>query len=164
MSANLMFPVLVSLTLSSAMLSGLFFVFSNFAMNAFSRIPAESGVAAMQSINRVILNPGFLGIFGGTALGSIGVALAAILNWSHPSSSWALSGGLFYLIGCFAVTAMFNVPLNNQLETVTAHDPGASVAWSSYVAGWQPWNHVRTLATLLAALAYLIAVSKLGEG
>lgn len=148
------------LALSSAMLSGLFFVFSNFAMNAFSRIGPESGVAAMQSINATILNPGFLGMFLGTALGSLAAAVFAACHWAHPSSTWVLAGALLYLVGCFAVTAGFNVPLNHQLDTVNASDPGAAAAWSDYVTRWQPWNHLRTISTLLAAGAYLVALAK----
>lgn len=147
------------LALSSAMLSGLFFVFSNFAMNAFSRIRPESGVAAMQSINTTILNPGFLGLFLGTALGSLSVATLAVFHWNHPASPWIMAGALLYLLGCFVVTAVFNVPLNHQLDTVNAGDPGAATAWADYVSGWQPWNHVRTIATLLSAAAYLVALA-----
>jgi uncharacterized membrane protein len=143
------------LALSSAMLSGLFFVFSNFAMNAFSRIRPESGIAAMQSINAAILNPGFFGLF----LGSLAAAGMAAFHWNHPASPWVMTGALLYLLGCFAVTAMFNVPLNHQLDTVSAGDPGAAVSWANYVSGWRPWNHVRTIATLLAATAYLVALA-----
>jgi hypothetical protein len=43
--------------LGSGLMAGLFFVFSVVIMSALGRIPAPSGIAAMQSINKVIINP-----------------------------------------------------------------------------------------------------------
>lgn len=153
--------MIAGLALSIAILSGLFFVFSNFAMKAFSSIPGESGVAAMQSINRAILNPGFLGLFAGTAAGSLAVLAVAIGHWQHPASGWIVAGALLCLVGCHLVTAGINVPLNQRLDGVDAAGPGAARAWQDYLARWQPWNHVRTLATLLAAACYAIGALKM---
>ena len=151
----------ILLILATAMLSGLFFVFSNFVMDALSRIRVESGVSAMQSIKSVILNPWFLGLFIGTALGCLGTLGSAATQWSHPASIWMIAGALLYLIGCFLVTAAFNVPLNDQLDAVDAAAPSAGEAWIHYVSNWQPWNHVRTVTTLLSAGCYLVAALKL---
>jgi uncharacterized membrane protein len=144
------------LALSCAMLSGLFFVFSNFAMKAFSNVPTESGVSAMQSINSTILNPGFFGLFIGTAAGSLTVLVIALKHWQHPASVWIIGGALLCLVGCYLVTAGINVPLNHQLDKVNSAEPEAAAAWKSYLSRWQPWNHVRTVATLLAAACYTI--------
>ena len=45
----------------------------------------------------------------------------------------------------------------NQLDTVDPAAQGATRAWKDYVARWQPWNHVRTIATLLSAALYAVA-------
>jgi len=161
MFAHLNLITLVLLTLGSAMLSGLFFVLSNFAIDAFSKIRTESGVSAMQAINSAILNPWFLGLFLGTALGSLGALISAVVQWNHQASGWMIAGALLYLMGCFLVTAAFNVPWNNQLDAVNATDPSAPQAWKAYVTNWQPWNHLRTATTLLAAACYLVAALKL---
>ena len=58
--------------LGSALVGGVFFAFSSFVMKALSRLPAAEGIAAMQSINVVVLNPSFLGAFMGTAILSLG--------------------------------------------------------------------------------------------
>ena len=42
--------------LGGGLMAGLFFAFSNSVMGALARLPAAQGVAAMNSINVVILN------------------------------------------------------------------------------------------------------------
>ena len=44
--------------LGAGMMAGLFFAFSFFIMTAFSRLAPAGGIAAMNSINVAILNPG----------------------------------------------------------------------------------------------------------
>lgn len=170
MNPNLLIPmspsilVVAGLAVSSAMLSGLLFVFSNFAIRAFSSLPAESGVAAMQSINRDILNPGFFGLFAGTAAGSLAALILALRHWQHPASLWVVAGALLCLVGCYLVTAGINVPLNHQLDRVDPASAEAAQAWTDYVGRWQPWNHVRTYALLLAAASYAIGALKMAGG
>jgi hypothetical protein len=43
------------------LVGGIFFTFSSFVMKALARLPSAEGIAAMQSINVVVLNPSFLG-------------------------------------------------------------------------------------------------------
>ena len=57
--------------LGSALVGGIFLAFTSFVMKALARVPAQEGIAAMQSINVVVLNPSFLGTFAGTAVASI---------------------------------------------------------------------------------------------
>lgn len=162
MSPSILF--VAGLALSCAMLSGLFFVFSNFAMKALSKIPTESGVSAMQSINTTILNPGFFALFVATAIGSLCVLIVALRHGQHPASLWIGAGALLCLIGCYLITAGINVPLNHQLDLVNPTDPQAIEAWGNYLARWQPWNHVRTIATLLSAACYAVGALKMAGG
>ena len=146
--------LIAGLAICSALLSGLLFVFSSFAMRAFSRIPAASGVAVMQSINATIMNPGFLGLFAGAGTGSIVALAGAVMRWPHPASGWVASGAVVLLVGLYLITAAINVPLNNRLDAVDANGAEAAGAWRRYVSRWQPWNHVRTAACLLSAACY----------
>lgn len=151
------------LILGSAVMAGLFFVFSNFAMNSFARIRPEAGISAMQAINVTIVNPWFLALFLGTALGSVAIAVPALFQMSHPASVWILAGALFYCIGCIVVTGACNVPLNNLLAAVDPASADGLEMWNRYLREWLPWNHVRTVATTLAGAAYLVALWKLKE-
>jgi len=139
--------------LGCALVGGIFFAFSNFVMKALFRIPAPSGIAAMQAINVTVLNPLFLALFFGTA------ALCVLLLFLRWDSLSALGGAGLYLVGTIGVTMAFNVPRNNALARL---DPANSVAaWRRYVQEWTWWNHVRTLAAVAAAALLTFDLSQL---
>jgi uncharacterized membrane protein len=145
--------------LGSGMVAGIWFTFSNFVMPALARLPAAQGVAAMQSINVRVLNPGFFLLFFGTGAVSLVLAILALYLWRSPGTLPLLLGGVLYLVGSIGVTRFGNVPLNQALERV---DPGAADAdsrWRGYVERWTLWNHVRAVATAAAAFAFLFALA-----
>ncbi len=146
--------------LGCGLIAGAFFAFSTFVMKALSRLPANEGIAAMQSINVVVLNPLFLGAFIGTAAVSVLAVVAALAYWHAPGAVWLLVGGALYLIGTFAVTRAFNIPRNDALAALQPTDPAAATYWNQYLSGWTVWNHVRTIAALAAAAAFGIALGR----
>jgi uncharacterized membrane protein len=152
---ELLLPVTFLAALGCGLIAGVFFAFSNFVMKALDR---TQGISAMQSINVLVLNPLFLGIFVGTAVACGFLGIYSLLHWQSPGSVYLLAGGALYLFGTFGVTAAFNVPLNNTLARVDASKPEAIHAWRSYVTVWTRWNHVRTIAALAAAAALTIAL------
>ena len=105
--------------LGSALIGGVFFAFSSFIMKALARVPTSEGIAVMQSINVVVINPSFIGAFMGTALLSIAVIVLVLMNGIIPATMFFISGSVFYLVGTFLVTMFGNVPLNNQLANVS---------------------------------------------
>jgi uncharacterized membrane protein len=149
------------LTLASAVGSGLaagfFFAFSICVMQALGKIPAPQGIAAMQSINVVVLNPWFLTVFFGTAALCVAAIIAASMRWHDPRAvHWLLGGGL-YLVGTLLVTMIFNVPRNNALAALSPTSAEAGAFWLDYLSTWTAWNHVRTIAALLAAVLFTCA-------
>ncbi len=148
--------------LGSALIGGVFFAFSSFVMKALARVPSSEGIAAMQSINVVVINPSFLGAFLGTAVLSLGVVGLALVRWSHPSAMFFLGGAVFYVVGTFLVTMFGNVPLNDQLAAVSATDPATRDVWDHYLDRWTMWNHVRTVAAMVAALLYTVGLMQNG--
>lgn len=141
--------------LGTGLIAGVFFAFSSFVMGALGRLPAANGISAMQSINVVVLNPAFLGVFMGTAVLCLALALSAIMRWSEPGAAYLLIGSVLYVVGTFAVTVALNVPLNDELAGVSAQAQSAAGVWARYLTDWTIWNHVRTGAAL-AASAFLI--------
>jgi uncharacterized membrane protein len=101
--------------LGSGLMAGTFFAFSTFVMPALTRIPLSQGIAAMQSINLVVINPWFLEVFGGTAALSLVLMFLALLGWTDHRAIYLLIGGGLDLLGTIAVTGLFNVPLNDAL-------------------------------------------------
>ena len=155
---QLLLPLTLAAALGSGLIAGAFFAFSTFVMKALARLPAREGVAAMQSINVVVINPLFLGVFLGTAALSVVAALSALPRWNNPGAGCLLIGAALYLVGTFLVTIAFNVPLNNALAAVPASHPDAPHHWARYVNRWTAWNHVRTLAALAATAAFIGAI------
>ena len=151
MSALTTIAVVLAL-LGSALVGGIFFAFSSFVMKALSRVPASAGIAAMQSINVVVLNRSFLGLFMGTAVISALVAALAVIDWRTPSALFFLAGALAYIVGTFLVTVLGNVPLNNRLADVSASDPASVSVWEHYLERWTRLNTIRTAAAAGAAL------------
>ena len=156
--SQLIFIVGTTALLGSALVGGVFFTFSSFVMKALGRLPSPEGIAAMQSINVVVINRSFLGAFIGTAVLSFVMAGFAFSGWGRPSALFFLGGAIFYFVGTFLVTALGNVPLNNQLAIVSATDPATHDVWAHYLDRWTTWNHVRTAAAMAAALLYLLGL------
>lgn len=149
--------------LGSALIGGVFFAFSSFIMKALARLPSVQGMAAMQSINLVVLNPLFLGTFMGTAVISLLVAVLVVTVWETHSTPWLVTGALLYLVGTFLLTGLGNVPLNNRLAAVQADDPAAIEVWEHYLDRWTRLNSVRTVAAICAALMFSIGLIQQGS-
>ncbi len=148
--------VLLAALVGSALMAGLFFIFSNTVMKALSTLSHEEGIRAMQSINQVILNPLFLGSFIGTAVLSLEIGVLAVLGVGAFASHWFLSAACLYVFGTFLYTAFRNVPLNDQLEDVSPEK--AAEFWQFYLRTWTRYNHHRTVAAVLAVILYAIGL------
>ncbi len=146
--------------LGSGLNAGFFFAFSVVVMAALARRPAAEGIAAMQSINVVVLNPWFFTVFFGTAAICLVLAGFALFNWNAPSAApvHLLGGSAVYLMGTILVTMARNVPLNNALAAVKPDSDEGAKLWTRYLREWTAWNHVRTIAPLVAALFFTLAL------
>jgi uncharacterized membrane protein len=156
--------LVLALTLISALgcgsIAGVFFAFSSFVMNALARLPAAQGIAAMQSINVVVINPLFLAAFLGTASACVLLVVSSLLRWREPGAAYLLAGGLLYFVGAFLATILFNAPRNNALAAVDPASAEGAGLWTNYLSGWTAWNHVRTAASLAAAALLTIALMR----
>src|SRR6218665_2684394 len=123
MSTNLLPFSTLAAALGCGLVAGVFFAFSVFIMRALALLPPAQGIAAMQSINIVVINPLFLGVFLGTAIVCAGLAIASLLDWSRLGSGWLLAGAVLYIVGTLFVTMTCNVPRNNLLAAI---DPASA--------------------------------------
>jgi uncharacterized membrane protein len=152
-----MTAVVFAAAIGAALVSGIFYAFSTFVMRALGRLAPHEGIAAMQSINIVVLNPLFFLAFFGTGMLCAAVVVAALLPGGGVPLAPAVAGGVLYLVGCLGVTIAGNVPLNDRLARVQADDAAAEPLWRSYLVRWTRWNHVRTAASLAAAASLMVA-------
>jgi uncharacterized membrane protein len=162
MIEGLIFALTLFSALGCGLIAGVFFAFSAFVMNALARLPPAQGIAAMQSINVVVINPLFLGPFFGTAVTCALLAVASLLSWPEPGALFLLVGSTLYLVGTVLVTIAFNVPLNDALAAVEPASAEGVSLWHRYLARWTTWNHVRTAASLIAAAALMMALRQPG--
>ncbi|HEU4578404.1 MAG TPA: anthrone oxygenase family protein [Polyangiaceae bacterium] len=158
MMPRALFYLSLATTLGSGLIAGVFFAFSSFVMPALAKLPPAQGLAAMQSINVVVLNRSFLSVFVGTAaLASLSTVLS-LFGWSLPGSKLRIAGSVLYVVGTFLVTMACNVPLNEGIARLAPLSAEAAGVWSQYVPRWTAWNTVRALAALCAAAAWTLSL------
>lgn len=108
--------VLILAATSVALIAGLFYGFSCAVNPGLHALGDKEYLSAMQSINRVILNPIFFATFMGTVFL---LPLATWISFSTPLSTrfiLLLVASLIYIVGVFGVTVVGNVPLNEALD------------------------------------------------
>jgi uncharacterized membrane protein len=145
--------------LGAALVAGIFYAFSTFVMQALGRLAPREGIAAMQSINVVVINPLFFAAFFGTGGLCVATAAVSLLAETEMSLVPVLVGCFLYLVGCIGVTMVGNVPLNERLAKTDPNDRNAETLWGLYLTRWTLWNHVRTMASLVAAALFMFAVA-----
>lgn len=155
----LVFILTIITALGSGLIAGAFFAFSSFVMGALGRIPSAEGLRAMQSINIVVINPVFLGVFIGTAVLCVGLAVLSLVSWNAPGSAWLIAGCVLFVVGCFGVTVAFNIPLNDALATADPPTAEGIAVWENYLNVWTMWNTVRTIASAAALVTFFVGLS-----
>ncbi len=144
--------------LGSGLMAGVFFAFSTFVMRALAHLPPAQGIAAMQAINVTVINRYFIAVFFGTAAACAALAVFSLLRWQERDGAYLLVGSVFYLVGTILITMLFNVPRNDALAKTQCDSVEGANLWSRYVVEWTRWNHVRTVAALVAATLLTIAL------
>ncbi|MBC8155328.1 MAG: DUF1772 domain-containing protein [Bacteroidetes bacterium] len=152
--------MLAGAALTTALVAGLFYGYSCSVNPGLHRLSDTMYLAAMQAINRAILNPVFFVSFLGTL---ILLPLSAWVHYSQPPSPrfWLLLwAAITYLIGVLGVTIFGNVPLNEALDSLTLQTASVEAVAAQRVAFETLWNRfhtIRTLASVLALLFVLVA-------
>jgi uncharacterized membrane protein len=128
-------------------------------MSALSRIETPAGIAAMNSINAVILRSPFMPLFLGSSLTALVLAIIALFQWHQPGSIATFIGGAIYVVGMFVCTMAFNAPLNNALAAVDPASANGANVWARYLRNWTFRNHVRTIASTVAMVLFIYAIA-----
>lgn len=144
--------------LGAGLTAGVFCAFSTFVMRGLAALPPAQGVAAMNSINKAAVRPPFMAVFLGTAVLAAVIAVVTFVLWPGEAAVELLLGSALYLIGSFGVTVAANVPRNTALLAVEPGSAQAADRWTAYVREWTAWNHVRTITSAAAAVAYVLAL------
>ncbi|WP_330282458.1 anthrone oxygenase family protein [Streptomyces sp. NBC_00588] len=134
--------VLGAATVAMGLIAGTFYIFACCVMPALARSDDRVYVDVMNDINDVIQNPVFFLSFIGALL------LTGVSAWQlrgQPCRWWVWAGLASYALG-FLTTVAFNIPLNDDLTTMT--DPTA--AREHFENPWVAWNVVRAVSSTVA--------------
>ena len=154
---NTLMHILVFLALlGSGLIAGVLYAFSGSVMAALARISSQEGIRAMQLINRIIINPLFIGSFIGTAFVSACLVLSGALGHLGDGTVWFMTASLFYLSGTFLVTVFDNVPMNEKLDAIAP--ASGDDYWQHYLRKWTRLNHFRTLCAITASALFAIGI------
>ena len=146
--------LVITTLLGAAIIGGGLFVFSSFIMPSLARLQPPAGIAAMQSINVVVINVSFIGTFMATAALSIAILFINVGEAGSLADRLTDIGAVLYLVGTFLVTVRGNVPLNNELAAVDADNAESVAVWNRYLERWTRLNTLRTAAALLAVVSF----------
>jgi len=97
------------------------------------------------------VTPLFMTALFGTAVACVLLAVLTLLAWPTAGAAYLLIGSVVYLVGPILVTIVCNVPRNNALAAVDPASADGARVWIDFVSNWTAWNHVRTVAALVAA-------------
>ncbi|MFJ1970617.1 DUF1772 domain-containing protein [Streptomyces sp. NPDC087903] len=145
--------------LGTGLVAGVFCGFSTFVMRGLAALPPAQGVAAMNAINAAAVRPPFMVVFLGAAAVCAVIAVVTFVLWPDEGAVELIVGSVSYLFGSFALTRAANVPRNDELLRLAPGGAEAAAYWPTYVREWTMWNHVRTGASAVAAVAYVLALT-----
>ncbi|WP_072806432.1 anthrone oxygenase family protein [Rhodococcoides yunnanense] len=136
--------------------AGVLLAFSVSVMPALRTQPPSSAMFAMQQMNIAIVSPVFLTVFVGSAAAATIAAITSALSGTG-ARMLIVAGAVLFVIGCFVVTMMVNVPLNDGLAAADPNSVDGIRTWSDYVTRWTRWNHARTAAAIAACAVLTVA-------
>ncbi len=147
------FYILAQITIIAyALVGGVFLGFSDFIMRSLTNTSGRGGAEAMQAINREVFRWIFMTLFIGLVPVSLVIGGYGILMLPAPAGLLASIASGLYVIGCFGITAVCNVPLNNKLADLDVSKNTTLEFWHNvYLPRWTFWNSVRTVACIAAS-------------
>ncbi len=149
----------IASTVSMGLAAGFFFTYQISVTRGLAVVDDRAYVETFQAINATIRNAWFGTVF----FGSIPLLCATLaLQWSNGRLRRVLVGtALALYLATFAITAIGNVPLNDELGSVTDRTPQVlALARADFEDSWNTLNLVRTL-TCVGALVAIAVVGRL---
>ena len=142
------------------LLAGVFLAFSDFIMRSLAQVSNGGGLEAMQAINREVFRAVFMVLFIGMAPLSVVLTVHGLFWDGGTAALMIAAAGLVYLLGCFGVTVVGNVPLNQKLDRMEMGREAALAFWrDEYLPRWTAWNTVRTCACAISATLVILGLA-----
>lgn len=151
--------VLTATTLSTGLLAGVFFTWTNAVTPGIGQLNDVEYLQAFQHMNRTILNPLFYFVIISPLF------LSPLSAYLYKSSNrlmlrLLLGASIFYFLGVFLITMFGNIPLNErldniQLSTISLDD--AKTFRDKYEVKWNNLHLIRTITSTISFLLLILA-------
>ena len=137
--------------------AGFFYAWSVSVIPGTQNVINTTYLETMQSINRAILNPAFFLIFFGSI---VFLSIGSIYQFhTNKITFWLmLTASATYLIGTVGVTALGNVPLNNQLDLLNLSELTSDKLTQFRKFYENKWNRLHFIRTFFAVCSFLFTV------
>ena len=149
--------VLFGAVVLTGLSAGFFYAWSVSVIPGTQKVINTTYLETMQSINRAILNPAFFLIFFGSIL-FLSIGSVYQFNTDKTTFWFILIASVFYLIGTVGVTALGNVPLNNQLDALNLNEISSSKLSEFRSFYESKWNRLHLIRTIFAVGSFLLSV------
>lgn len=151
---------LLMTVLTTGFMTGIFFTWTNAVMPGIGKLSNLEFLKALQSMNRVILNPLFYISF---IAPMVLFAMSLFFNYTLSSNSifrLLFAAAIIYILGVFFITVLGNIPLNNlldqsQLEMLNLEE--LQSLRTQIEVPWNQFNLIRTLSSFSSFVFLLIA-------
>ena len=123
-------------------------------------------IRAFQVMDRIIQNnqPLFMLVWVGSFLVLLATVIFAFGSLSGFNLVILLIAFTIYLLGVQLPTVVFNIPLNNQLQTLDVemmNEAELKSARENFEPRWNRWNNTRTILATITSLLLLALLLKL---
>ena len=150
--------ILASAILLSGLMAGIFFTWSNAVKPGIGKLSDLEYLRALQSMNRVILNKAFIGIFLGSI---IAVALVPVFYFKlFPNNIfWMFILALVsYWIGVFGTTVFGNIPLNEILDKVNLESINLEEITALRTRIEVKWNKLNLIRSISSGITFVLLI------
>jgi uncharacterized membrane protein len=166
-SAAVTAVVVIALFLCS-LTAGFLFAFAVVVMPGIRTLDDGSYLRAFQVMDGVIQGnqPFFILMWVGSIVAMLAVLVIAAGTLSGLDRVLLVGAAVLYLGGVQLPTAVVNIPLNQQVQTLRIDEldaPAAQAARRAFQSRWDRWNVVRTVVAI-ASVVMLLAVVAGADG
>ena len=150
--------ILATAILLTGLMAGIFFTWSNAVKPGIGKLSDLEYLRALQSMNRVILNKAFIGIFLGAV---IAVALVPIFHFklSPDNIFWIFILALVtYWIGVFGITVFGNIPLNEILDKINLESIALEEIKALRTSTEVKWNNLNLIRSISSGITFALFI------
>ena len=162
---SLHLALLLSILLCS-LVAGLLFAFAVVVMPGIAKLPDKEFLSSFKYMDGIIQDdqPLFILVWAGSIISVISTLILGTLNLDGTELYLLWIASVLYLFGVQLPTFRFNIPLNNQLQSMDLQALGESELTSlrdDFETPWNRWNRLRTVNCILSVSILLILLIQL---